>query len=209
MAAVLREFGHGLIELAPRSLLGSPDDKMQELELFERLARISGKTVTFAPLHDTRSSPGSAQQILAAATARSGAAARASCRRSAAVRSSCASTSRSASFGLENNGFWKPIMHQPRAERRALFASAAFREQLRGYESNFKALLTPSWERMFLRVPGRPENARCTDVSVATIAAETRQAPGRRVPRRRARRRPRGPVGRRGPERRRGAASAS
>jgi len=176
MAAVLREFGHGLIELAPRSLIGSPDDKMQELELFGKLARISGKTVTFAPLHDSPFFPGSAQQIRAAATARmaqgESVVPQVGCR-PLELRFDFAK----ASFGLENNGFWKPILHKPRAERRALFASAAFREQLRGFESKMKALLTPSWESMFLRVPGKPENARYTDVSVAAIAAELGKHP--------------------------------
>ena len=176
MAAVLREFGHGLIEVAPRSLLGTPDDKMQELDLFGKLARISGKTVTFAPLHDSPFFPGSAQAILAAASARraqgESVVPQVGCR-PLELRFDFAK----ASFGLENNGFWKPIMHKSREDRRALFASAAFREQLRGFETNFKALLTPSWERMFLRVPAKAENARFTDVSVAAIAAELGKHP--------------------------------
>jgi len=176
MARVLGEFGHGLIEVAPRSLLGSPDDKLQELDLFGRLARLSGKTVTFAPLHDNPFFPGSAQEILAAASARQArgesVVPQVGCR-PLELRFNFAK----ASFGLENNGFWKPIMHQPRAERRALFESAAFREQLRGYESNFKALLTPSWERMFLRLPATPANARFTDVSVAAIATQLGKHP--------------------------------
>ena len=176
MAEVLREFDHGLIELAPKSLLGSPDDKMQELELFARLARLSGKTVTFAPLHDNPFFPGSAQQILAAATAHQAKG------ESVIPQVGCRPLElrfdfAKASFGLENNGFWKPIMHQPRAERRAMFESAAFREQLRGYDTNFKALLTPSWERMFLRVPAQPVNDRFRDVSVAAMAAELGKHP--------------------------------
>jgi N-acyl-D-aspartate/D-glutamate deacylase len=176
MAAVLREFRHGLIELAPRSLLGSPDDKMQELELFARLARISGKTVTFAPLHDSPFFPGTAQKILAAASERQAqgesVVPQVGCR-PLELRFDFAKVG----FGLENNGFWKPIMHKTRDERRALFASAAFRDELREHEKGFKALLTPSWERMFLRVPGKPGNARHTDVSVAAIAAEQGKHP--------------------------------
>lgn len=176
MASVLRELGRGMIELAPKSLLGGPDDKMQELDLFSRLARLSGRTVTFAPLHDSPFFPGSAQAILAAATERQAKGERVvpqvGCR-PLELRFDFAKPA----FGLENNGFWKPIMHRPRAERRAMFASSEFREQLRGFESSFKALLTPSWERMFLRVPARPENDRWRDVSVATIAAETGKHP--------------------------------
>lgn len=176
MAAVLREFDRGIIELAPQSLLGSPDDKLQELELFARLARLSGKTVTFAPLHDSPFFPGAAQQILAAAEERSRGGAKVvpqvGCR-PLELRFDFAKPA----FGLENNGFWKPIMHQPRAERRALFASATFREKLRGFDAQMKALLTPSWERMFLRVPATPATQRWMDVSVATIAAETGKHP--------------------------------
>ena len=83
----------------------------------------------------------------------------------------------STAFGLENNGFWKPIMHRPFAERRAMFASEDFRAKLRGAGANMKALLTPSWERMFLRVPAKPENARWLDVSVADMAQQTGKHP--------------------------------
>lgn len=176
MAAVLREFRHGLIELAPKSLLGSPDDKLAELELFTRLARVSGKTVTFAPLHDSPFFPGAAQQILAAARERSAAGAsvvpQVGCR-PLELRFDFAKPA----FGLENNGFWKPIMHEPLEKRRAMFASEDFRAKLRGFDANMKALLTPSWERMFLRVPAKPENARWTDVSVAAMSAETGKHP--------------------------------
>jgi N-acyl-D-aspartate/D-glutamate deacylase len=149
---------------------------MQELDLFARLARISGRTVTFAPLHDSPFFPGSAQAILAAATALQAkgesVVPQVGCR-PLELRFDFAKPA----FGLENNGFWKPIMHRSRTERRALFASAEFREQLRGFESNFKALLTPSWERMFLRVPATPDNAHFRDVSVAAIATELGKHP--------------------------------
>ena len=57
-----------------------------------------------------------------------------------------------------------------------------------------KALLTPSWERMFLRVPAKPENA--LDRRQRRRHGEAdRQAPGRRLPRRLARRRPAGQWG--------------
>lgn len=176
MAAVLREFGHGLIELAPQSLLGSPDDKLKELDLFTRLAQIAGKTVTYAPLHDSPFFPGAAQQILAASRERMAQGAsivpQVGCR-PLELRFDFAKPA----FGLENNGFWKPIMHEPLEARRALFASADFRAKLRGFDANMKALLTPSWERMFLRVPAKPENARWLDVSVADMAQQTAKHP--------------------------------
>jgi N-acyl-D-amino-acid deacylase len=176
MAAVLREFEHGLIELAPKSLLGSPDDKLAELDLFARLARIAGKTVTYAPLHDSPFFPGAAQQILAASRERTAQGAsvipQVGCR-PLELRFDFAKPA----FGLENNGFWKPIMHEPIAKRRAMFTSEDFRQKLRGFDANMKALLTPSWERMFLRVPAKAENDRWRDVSVADMAQQTGKHP--------------------------------
>jgi N-acyl-D-aspartate/D-glutamate deacylase len=176
MASVLRELPHGLIELAPKSLLATPDQKMAELEVFGRLARLSGKTVTFAPLHDNPFFPGSAQEILAAASERQ--------RRGEQVvpQVGCRPLEirfdfEAPCFGLENNPFWKPILHRPRTERRELFASDAFREQLRGFDGNYKALLTPAWERMFLRVPASADTARWMDRSIAEIAAELGKHP--------------------------------
>jgi N-acyl-D-aspartate/D-glutamate deacylase len=169
MAEVSREFAHGVIELAPGSLLGTPDEKMAELDLFERLARISGKLVSFAPLHDNPFFPGSAQAILAAACDRQGRGA------NVVPQVGCRPLElrfdfRGPCFGLENNTFWRPILHEPIEARRAKLAREEFRSQLRGYDASFKALLTPSWERMFLRVPALESHRALVDVSVAEIA---------------------------------------
>jgi N-acyl-D-aspartate/D-glutamate deacylase len=169
MATVSREFGHGVIELAPRTLLGTPDDKMGELELFDRLARLSGKCVSFAPLHDNPFFPGSAQSILAATRERQERGAK------VVAQVGCRPLElrfdfRAPCFGLENNSFWRPILHEPLEARRAKFASEEFRARLRGYDAGFKALLTPSWERMFLRVPAIDAHRRLLDVSVAELA---------------------------------------
>ena len=45
LAAALREFDRGLIEIAPRTVIGSVDDKSAEQQFFGELARESGKTV--------------------------------------------------------------------------------------------------------------------------------------------------------------------
>ena len=171
MARVSREFGHGVIEIAPRSLLGTPDDKLAELDLFDRLARVSGKLVSFAPLHDNPFFPGSAQSILAAAGDRRARGA------NVVPQVGCRPLElrfdfRAPCFGLENNSFWRPILHEPIEARRAKFAADEFRAQLRGYDASFKALLTPSWERMFLRVPAIDAHRRLVDVSVAQVARE-------------------------------------
>jgi N-acyl-D-aspartate/D-glutamate deacylase len=176
MAAVSREFAHGVIELAPKSLLGTPDDKRAELDLFARLARVSGKTVSFAPLHDNPFFPGAAQSILDAAREHQAR----GC--SVVPQVGCRPLElrfdfRGPCFGLENNTFWKPILHLPLEERRALFASEQFRQTLRGHTAHFQALLTPSWERMFLRVPHREALRKWIDRSVADMASELGRHP--------------------------------
>lgn len=176
MAEVSREFGHGVIELAPRSLLGTPADKFAELDLFTRLAEVSGRPVSFAPLHDNPFFPGSAQAILAAARERQARGARVvpqvGCR-PLELRFDFLAPA----FGLENNTFWKPILHEPVGQRRAMFASEEFRARLRGFDKGFQALLTPSWERMFLRVAATPGHAGLVDASVADMARSSGKHP--------------------------------
>ena len=176
MASLSAEFAHGVIELAPKSILGGPDEKLAEVDLFARLARISGKMVTFAPLHDNPFFPGSAQSILASAREHQ---ARGT---NVVPQVGCRALElrfdfRAPGFGLENNGFWKPILREPIEKRREMFASEAFRARLRGFDANFKALLTPSWDRMFLRVPVRESHRRWIDRSVADIAVELGRHP--------------------------------
>src|SRR5262249_30092840 len=69
LAAVLRECGRGIIEVAPRSLIGPAEDKVAEQRFFAELARTSGGVVSWAPLLDNPFSPGSARRLLAEAAA--------------------------------------------------------------------------------------------------------------------------------------------
>ena len=176
LAEVSREFSHGVIEIAPKSLLGTPEDKLAELDLFTRLAEVSGKLVSFAPLHDNPFFPGSAQTILAAARERQARGARVvpqvGCR-PLELRFDFLGPC----FGLENNSFWRPLLHEPIEKRRATFAAESFRARLRETSEGWKALLTPSWECMFLRVPAIEEHRRFADTSVAGIARELRRDP--------------------------------
>ena len=80
-------------------------------------------------------------------------------------------------FGLENNSFWRPLLHEPIEKRRATFAAESFRARLRETSEGWKALLTPSWECMFLRVPAIEEHRRFADTSVAGIARDLRRDP--------------------------------
>jgi len=176
LAEVSREFAHGVIEVAPRSLIGTPDDKLAEQSFFAELARISGKVVSWAPLLDTQFAPGSAQHILGVAEGlqRDGVKVvpQVGCR-PLEVRFDFTAPC----FGLENNAFWKPIMHKSRDERRALFKSREFRDELRAFSGKFIAALTPGWEHMFVRVARRPSNRSLVDRSIAELAGERTQHP--------------------------------
>jgi N-acyl-D-aspartate/D-glutamate deacylase len=175
LAEVSRDEGGRPIELAPKSLLGGPDEKLAELDLFERLARISGGLVSFAPLHDNPFFPGSARTILDAARAIQARGARVvpqvGCR-PLELRFDFLGPC----FGLENNSFWRPLLHETAGRRREIFAAESFRAKLRETSSGWKALITPSWEKMFLRVPVE-RHRRFADASVAAIARDLGRDP--------------------------------
>jgi N-acyl-D-aspartate/D-glutamate deacylase len=175
LAAALRDLDHGVIEVAPRSLIGSADDKATEQRFFAELARASGKVVSWAPLLDNPFAPGSAEGLLEEARAlqEAGAAVvpQVGCR-PLEVRFDFAAPA----FYLENNPFWRPIMAKPRAERRALFAEPAFRRSLAAMEG-FVAGLAQGWERLVLRLPATDATRPWQDRSVAEIAGVRGQAP--------------------------------
>ncbi|HVN85016.1 MAG TPA: amidohydrolase family protein, partial [Candidatus Binatia bacterium] len=50
LGSVLREFGRGLVEVAPLHLIGSTDSKREDQAFYCELARASGRPVTWAPL---------------------------------------------------------------------------------------------------------------------------------------------------------------
>src|SRR5207245_9073778 len=60
LAGALRPLDRGVIEVAPRSTIGSADDKRAEQRFFARLAEASNKLVSWAPLLDNPFAPGSA-----------------------------------------------------------------------------------------------------------------------------------------------------
>jgi N-acyl-D-aspartate/D-glutamate deacylase len=171
LAGALAGFDRGVIEVAPRSLIGSPDDKAAEQQFFAALARASGKVVSWAPLLDNPFQPGSAQQLIDAAAAlqAEGVAVvpQVGCR-PLELRFDFAAPA----FGLENNGFWRPIMAEPRAARLGRFADPAFRRELERFEGGFVAALAPGWDRLFVRIPATAAGRKLQDRSVAAIAAE-------------------------------------
>ena len=174
LAGALRPLDRGVIEVAPRSTIGSADDKRAEQFFFARLAEESGKLVSWAPLLDNPFAPGSAATLLAEA-----AELQASGRtvvpqvgcRPLEVRFDFATPA----FYLENNPFWRPLMAKPLDERRRLFTDPEFRAELARH--SFVANLAPGWDRLFLRMPASPRTRAWQDRSVAEIAVERRVAP--------------------------------
>jgi N-acyl-D-aspartate/D-glutamate deacylase len=175
LARALAGLDRGVIEIAPRSLIGPPDDKAAEQRFFAELARASGKVVTWAPLLDNPFAPGSARRILAESAELQAQGLRVvpqvGCR-PLEVRFDFAEPA----FLLENNPLWRPIMAKPREERRRLFADPAFRAEL-AQHTGFVAALAPGWERLVLRLPASAGTRRWQDRSVAEIAAARGAAP--------------------------------
>ncbi len=171
LAAALRDLDRGVIEVAPRTTIAGFDEKAEEQRFCAGLARASGKVVSWAPLLDNPFAPGSAQRLLAEAAALQAAGAavvpQVGCR-PLELRFDFAS----ATFGLDNNAFWRPIMAEPRAARARRFADPGFRAELRRFEGGFVAALAPGWDRLFVRLPATAEGRRYQDRSVAEIAAE-------------------------------------
>jgi N-acyl-D-aspartate/D-glutamate deacylase len=175
LAAALREAGGGVIELAPRSTMGTPADKSAEQQSFAELARASGALVTWAPLHESPFAPGAAQEILAEAAELQArgltVVPQVGCR-PLEIRFDFATPA----FYLENNPIWRPIMAKPRAERRTLFADPAFRAEL-GRQGGFVAGLAQSWDRLFFRLPATAATRHWQDRTVAEIAEASRRTP--------------------------------
>jgi len=172
LAAVLREFGRGLTEVAPLHLLGSTDDKAADQRFYAEVARASGRPVTWAPLLHNPFDPPGALRIIEEARAEQERGVvvvpQVGCR-PLEVRINFAASS----IATENNPFWKPIFHKPVDERRALLASPAFRDELRAMSPRgaWVAALAPSWAQIFVRWSPVGAQEQWIDRSLADIAA--------------------------------------
>ncbi len=172
LSRVLGELGRGLVEVAPLHLLGRTDDKLADQEFYIEVARAAGRPVTWAPLFANPFDPPGALTIIEASAAaqRAGAAVypQIGCR-PLEVRVSFDT----AGIAVANNPFWKPILDKPRAERRGLLASQAFRDELRQMSSGggFVAALAPSWQHLILRQSPLPQHAALVDRSIAEMVA--------------------------------------
>jgi N-acyl-D-amino-acid deacylase len=177
LAAALRDFDRGVIEVAPRTLIAStPDDRAAEQRFFGELAAASGKLVSYAPLLDNTFLPGAARRLIdeAAELQARGmqVVPQVGCR-PLEVRFDFTAPA----FFLEQNPYWRPLMAKPRDERRRMFADPAFRRELVEDEGPFVAKLSPGWERLCLRLGATPATRRLQDRSIAEIARERGQTP--------------------------------
>jgi len=172
LASVLGEFGRGLTEVAPLHVIGSTDSKADDQRFYGEVAVASGRPVTWAPLLHSPFDPQGCLRLIEEARA-------AQARGIPVVpQVGCRPLEIRISFGAssiatENNPFWKTILHKPVAERRALFASPAFRDELRAMSpaGAWVAAMGPSWEQIFLRFSPVAAHASWLDVPLSRIAA--------------------------------------
>ncbi len=172
LAGVLAELDRGLIEIAPRHLLGGADDKIADQAFYAEVARRARRPVTWAPLLASPFEPGGALRVIEAAAAlqRDGAHVVPQVgARPLEVRVAFDV----AGIAIANNPIWKPILDLPEAERRARLASRAFRDELRAMSGGggFVAALGPSWQHIFVRLSPHPAHAALIDQPIAAIAA--------------------------------------
>jgi N-acyl-D-aspartate/D-glutamate deacylase len=140
------------------------------------MAAASDKVVSWAPLLDNPFAPGSAQRLIAESAELQAQGLKVvpqvGCR-AVEVRFDFAEPA----FYLENNPFWRPLMAEPADARRRRFADPAFRAEIANEAGGFKAYVSPTWDRLYLRLPATDATERWRDVSVAAIAAERGCAP--------------------------------
>lgn len=172
LGSVLKESGRGIIEIAPLHILGGSDGKLEDQELYMQLAEASGRPVTWAPLFHNLFEPDGAKRVLDAALAAK--------QRGVQVvpQVGCRPfeiriTFAAPSIALVNNPYWRPLMEKPLDERRALFTTQAFRDDLRQMSQGggWVAALGPGWDQIFVRHSPLAAHKQWTDASVAEIAA--------------------------------------
>ncbi|GBD27743.1 D-aminoacylase [bacterium HR30] len=172
LAAALRPFDRGVIEIAPQHLLGTAQDKIEDQHFYASLAEASGKLVSWAPLLHNPFEPEGALRVIDDAAQLQAKGLRVvpqvGCR-PLEVRI----TFGSSSIATENNPFWRPILAKPLEERTQLLKSSQFRDELRAMSAGggWVAALGPSWQQIFLRWSPLPHHSEWIDHSVADLAA--------------------------------------
>lgn len=171
LSTVLRDFPGRVIEVAPLHMLSTTEDKLKDQAFYAELARASGALVTWAPLLQSPFEPEGCLRIIDAAAEAQRAGVQVypqvGCR-PLEVRVSFDT----AGIAVANNPFWRPILGKPKEERRALFASRSFRDELRliSGPGQWVAALGPSWEAVLLRMSPAEEHQALLDRSIANIA---------------------------------------
>jgi N-acyl-D-aspartate/D-glutamate deacylase len=172
LASVLREFDRGVVEVAPLHLIGGTDGKLEDQRFYAELAEASGRPVTWAPLLHSPFDPEGCLRVIEAAGELQ--------ERGFQVvpQVGCRPLDVRVNFAVsgiatENNPFWRGILQKPEAERRALFASREFRDELRAMSApgSWVAALGPSWEQIFLRWSPSARHDADIDAPIARIAA--------------------------------------
>jgi len=177
LAAVMREFGRGVIEVAPLHLIGGTDGKSEDQLFYAELAEASGRPVSWAPLlQNPFDSEGCLRLIEESKALQERGLAvvpQVGCR-PLEVRVNLSQST----IATENNPFWKPILHNSETDRRALIASAVFRDELRAMSAGaWVAALGPSWKQIFVRWSPAAAHASLLDQSVADVATARRADP--------------------------------
>jgi len=172
LGRVLREFGRGIIEVAPLHLIGSTESKREDQAFYCELARASGRPVTWAPLLHSPFDPEGCLQLIeeSAAAQRQGIAVhpQVGCR-PLEVRIGFDSIG----IALANNPFWRPIVEKPFKERKGLFANVAFRDDLRQMsKGSWVAALGPGWDHIYVRMSPLATHRDLIDASIASISRE-------------------------------------
>jgi N-acyl-D-aspartate/D-glutamate deacylase len=175
LAKALADVGRGIVEVAPRGLLGSTEQKLEDQAFYEELAEASGRPVSWAPLLTSPFDREGCLQIIEAAAAAQ--------RRGLRVHPQVGCRPLEvrvcfdvAGIALANNPFWRAILAKPKAERREMLASRAFRDELRATckPGGWVANLGPSWEQIFLALSPISAHAAFLDQSIAKVAAQRR-----------------------------------
>jgi N-acyl-D-aspartate/D-glutamate deacylase len=172
LAAVLREFGRGVTEVAPLHLIGRTEDKADDQRFYIEVAQASGRPVTWAPLLHNPFDPDGALRLIEEARAAQNTGVpvvpQVGCR-PLEVRINLGTST----IATENNPFWRPILQKPVEERHALFAGEGFRNDLRAMSptGSWVAALGPSWDGIFLRHSPVAAHAAWTDRPLSQIAA--------------------------------------
>ncbi|GIW42527.1 MAG: amidohydrolase [Candidatus Binatia bacterium] len=171
LASVLRESGRGVVEVAPKNLLGVAEGKLEDQAFYATVAEASGRPVSWAPLLHNPFEPEGCLRVIEESWNLQ--------RRGIPVvpQVGCRPLEVRVSFGAssiatENNPYWKKIVAKTDEEKRELFRSPNFREELRAMSrgGGWVAALGPSWDAIYLRWSPLEAHDRWLDAPLSLVA---------------------------------------